>query len=129
METLPEVLPILLQTSHSIFKMFAKDCLAPARVDACPIQFEAVGAAIIKPNRQLYANAEIIAPPYPGVKNGVVCYANHHLVAKRPCAIVVIHARIHAIQASLGHLPRYTRWILQRRYLHAWFEPKQLLCS
>ena len=67
METLPEVLPLLLQTSHSIYNMFAKDCLAPARVDACPIQFEAVGAAIIKPNRQLYLNA-----PYPGVESGVV---------------------------------------------------------
>ena len=101
METLPEVLPLLLQTSHSILKMFAKDCLAPARLDACPIQFEAVGPAIIKPNRQLFLTA-----PYPGVENGAVFYANHHLVATRPCAIVVLHARVHAFQASLEQLPR-----------------------
>ena len=120
----PEVLGMLLKTSYSIFNMFAEGSLAPAPADGAPIHRE---RGVVMPSSRQLCTFGRTCHRASRVGNASFRYVDSCLVSKRLRPIVIVHARINAMERHLRARLECTELRLECKW--RWICAVSVLCT
>ena len=122
----PEVLGMLLQTSHSIFDMFAEGSLAPAPADGAPIHSE---RSVGMPSSRQTMTSGRTCHRASRVGNASSRYVETCLVTKRHRPILIVHSRVNAMESHLRARLQCTESRLECKWLWISQSLSFVMCS